>query len=64
MSAFLVFDELGSDSSSVVESKHADAHGELGVTCRARTLNLLSKQHRRRSVNSERDAMMLLNYSK
>lgn len=61
MSAFLVFDELGSDSSSVVESRHVDAHGEFGVTCRARTLNLPRRQHRRRSVSGERDAMMLLN---
>jgi hypothetical protein len=35
MSEFLVFDELGSETSSSGESKHDDAHGEFGVTCKA-----------------------------
>jgi len=35
MSAFLVFDELGSDGSRAVESIHIEAHGEFGVTCNA-----------------------------
>jgi hypothetical protein len=60
MSVFLVFDELGSDGSRVVESIHIEAHGEFGVTCRALTLILLSKQHRSRSVRAERDAMIVL----
>ncbi len=58
MSAFLVFDEFGSDGSRVVESRHVEAHGEFGVTCNA-TLNWPSKEHSRTSVKGERDTMVL-----
>ena len=42
ISEFPVFDEVGSDASSAVESRHIEAHGEFGVTWSA-VLNWLSR---------------------
>lgn len=55
MSAFFVFEELGSEVSRESESWQATEQGEFGVTCRAQTL---SGERRREENISERGAIV------
>lgn len=52
-----MLDESGSDESRPPESKHTEAHGELGVTCRAEADAV------RRVINSKmEDVVAMLGY--